>query len=160
MISASLKLERCPVHLRPGQGGLRLPTAKFREPVPRTHRPRPSRHRPPTSSSSRPTSAEDSSEPRTEGGRASAEVAPSPARREAGPAPRAAPCQRQPRRMRPLVSRPPRPGSRARIGPTFRRASPAVRKAGVSRGAAGRSLPPHYSGLDLDLPHARIGHGP
>lgn len=159
MISTSLKMERCPVHLRPGSGGLRLPTAKFSEPTPGVQaeanhaqaalllpaRGREGRLRAPLGGW--PGQRRDRPEPHTEGGLASA-VGGSR--------------QRQPRRVRPLASRPPRPGSRARIGPTLCPGFPGSeeRKTGVSRGAAGRSLPLHHSRFDLDLPHSRIGHGP
>lgn len=126
---------------------------------PGAHRPRPSRRRPP--SSSRPTGAEDDSES---------------ARRAAGPEPRSPVAPhggrqgqrrgRLPASASPGVcgpSHPARPGLEAAPASGLRSAGfpgGEERRAGVSRRAAGRSLPLHHSGLDLDLPHARIGHGP
>lgn len=101
------KLERSQGDLRPGQGGLRLLTAKFSGPPPGARRPRPSSRWPP--SSPRPAGAEGGSEARTQGRQTSAGIAPSPSRRAVGPATRAAPSQRRPRHVRPLASRPPRP---------------------------------------------------
>lgn len=156
-LSASPKLERSQGHLRPGQGGLRLLTAKFSKPP---RRPRLSSRWPP--SSPRPVGAEGGSEARTEGRRASAGVAPSPAPRAAGSATRAAPSQCRPRHVRPLASRPPRPERRARprayAPPDLQGGE--ERRAGTGRSAPGRSLPLHHASLDLDLSHARIGHGP
>lgn len=130
---------------------------------PGARRPRPLR--PQATPSSRPAGAEGGSEPRTRAGpgRASTALAPEP-RTEGGRASaeggsRPAPAQPE---CGPLASRPAEAGA-----PRLPRAYPPPdlpgaeeRRAGTGRGAAGRSLPLHHAGLDLDLPHARIGHGP